>query len=112
MFYAFRGYRHGVLEFDGAQNLWKINLYTTNKTYATANVTDYPFGYQKWTIVNDPCFGEGEIEATLNLNACTNSEFNCMDGQCISMEKRCDGILDCDDKTGKLVLISLVAVLV
>jgi hypothetical protein len=26
------------------------------------------------------------------------SEFGCTNGSCISLEKRCDGVADCDDK--------------
>ncbi len=57
-----------------------------------------------WRLYNDPCFGEGEVITVLNLNACNVSEFNCADGQCVSMEQRCDGILDCKDNTGTTVV--------
>ncbi len=111
-FYTFRGYRDAVMQFSRERGLWRIALYSTDRTYATANATDYPFGRQEWTVVNDPCFGGGdrtgggggggEVLVTLNLNACTDGEFNCADGQCIDMDGRCDGVLDCRDKTGQV----------
>ncbi len=65
---------------------------------------------QTWTVTNDPCFGDGSVEVQLNLNACSDSEFNCNDGQCVSMADRCDGIINCNDKTGRLCY-NLVAVI-
>ncbi len=100
-FYTLRGHTDAVIEFNPEQHLWQIVLYSTNETYATANVTDYPFGRQQWVIHKDsPCFTQGEALHVLNLNACNESEFNCADGQCIPMEERCDGVLNCDDDTG------------
>ncbi len=100
-FYSLNGYKDAVLSKDIEENNWKIALYTTNETFAIANTTDYPFGFQQWTINNDPCFGQGEVTTILGLNACLASDFNCADGQCIPMESRCDGILNCHDKSGK-----------
>jgi len=79
---------------------WKLRLYSTNETYGVANTTEYPFGQQRWTIFNDPCYDEREITVTLNMNACENTEFNCANGHCIDIDKRCDGKIDCEDKTG------------
>ena len=99
-FYVFRGYNDGILKYNASEELWTLILYSKMSTYATVNMTEYPFGEQKWTIHNDPCFGPGQVEVTLNLNACNDHEFNCVNGQCIPMTTRCDGILDCKDKSG------------
>ncbi len=32
------------------------------------------------------------------LFQCFASEFGCKNGSCISLDKRCDGVADCDDK--------------
>ncbi len=40
------------------------------------------------------------------MNACGNDEFNCRDGYCIDIFKRCDGRTDCPDKSGKAPLIA------
>ncbi len=101
-FYVLRGYTDAVLQFDTAESLWKLVLYSTNETYATNNATDYPFGARRWTVYGDPCFEVDRAEVTLNLNACNESEYNCANGQCISMRQRCDGVLDCKDFTGSV----------
>ncbi len=106
-FYVLRGYSKSVIQYDEKEELWKISLLTVNTTYATTNVTDYPFGKQQWTIYNDPCFGPGEVTTTLDLNACNVTEYNCVSGQCIPMSQRCDGILNCRDKTGNMLYDSI-----
>ena len=68
------------------------NLLITNcSVYATTNTTDYPFGTHLWDFSNDVCsLGGSNATAVvvLNLNACDENEFNCVDGTCIDMEKR------------------------
>ncbi len=105
--YSFRGYRDTLLHFDAGLQAWKMDLYTTNKTYAVANVTDYPFGNQEWEVYNDECFGPGEaVTVVLNMNACNDSEFNCDSGLCIPMELRCNGNIDCEDNSGICQIMS------
>ncbi len=69
-----------------------------------ASSHDYPFGQRLWYIRGDPCFvggGERPVAARLSLSACGEAEFNCRDGQCVDMRRRCDGFEDCADRTGK-----------
>ncbi len=106
-FYAFSGYKASRLEFDRDAGQWRIGLYygdgDDGETSATVDATDYPFGARRWTVRNDPCFGargSTEVEVELNLNACNESEYNCADGQCVPIHQRCDGTLNCDDKSG------------
>ncbi len=40
----------------------------------------------------------------LNVNTCIDTEFNCGDGYCIDISLRCDGDIDCPDKTGSKYL--------
>ena len=55
----------------------------------------------KWTVVGDPCYRNEEEEITLNINACREKEFNCHDGFCVDINQRCDGKVQCPDKSGK-----------
>ncbi len=101
-FYVFRGYKNAYMFFSQAESVWKIALYSTNATYAVVNTTDYPFGLHKWTIHGDACLGGGEKERVLSFSTCCYNEFNCDSGQCVTMERRCDGVLDCADNSGRL----------
>ena len=38
----------------------------------------------------------------MSFNACNSSEFNCNDGNCVAMEERCDGRIDCTDKSDEI----------
>ena len=31
------------------------------------------------------------------MSGCSEEEFTCKDGSCVSMDQRCDGVLDCQD---------------
>ena len=85
---------------------WKLQLISDSNVSALVNSTDYPFGTMKWKIFNEPCYDEDERETWLSINSCSQRQFNCDNGQCIDMVARCDGRIDCDDKSGKSNLIS------
>ncbi len=101
-FYILRGYTGSSLHYDQVDQIWRIDIANgeENKTLASVNATFYPYGERTWHIHNDPCYGTGSTKVTLNLNACADDEFNCVSGQCKPMAARCDGKLDCDDRTG------------
>jgi hypothetical protein len=68
--------------------------------YATNPDWEFPLGRFPWDVYGEPCYKDYHVVVPLSLNACNYSEFNCNNGFCISMSKRCDGKLDCPDKTG------------
>lgn len=99
--YTFRGYKDTFLSYDADSMEWRLQLYSDPYVYATSiNTTDYPFGTRLWTVYNDSCFEEATKIVDLNLNACQDSEFNCGDGHCVSIDQRCNGRIDCQDRTG------------
>jgi hypothetical protein len=68
--------------------------------FATNPDWEFPLGRFPWDIYGEPCYTDYHEVLPLSLNACNFHEFNCDNGFCIAMEKRCDGSLDCSDKTG------------
>ena len=60
-------------------------------------------GTNPWTIYNDSkdCYdGDGmEYTTMLTFSSCNDEQFTCENGNCVSMERRCDGKFDCFDKT-------------
>ena len=38
----------------------------------------------------------------MKFSGCADDEFTCSNGQCININKRCDQIVDCRDKTDEL----------
>ena len=90
-----------MLFFDASLMRWKLEIYSREDVYATVNSTDYPFGTLVWEVSGDVCQEENSTHSVeLNLNACKPNEFNCADGSCVNVEQRCDGNVDCPDKTG------------
>ena len=78
-----------------------VNLDTTMAT-TSAMETSFILGRQKWMIEKDsPKCHEGEpYTSQLKMSGCkTDGEFTCDDGQCVTMEERCDQIPDCRDKS-------------
>ncbi len=54
-----------------------------------------------WEVFDDNCQeGNASYIVELNVNSCKQHEFNCGDGSCVDMNVRCDGDIDCPDKTG------------
>ncbi len=101
-FYTLRGYKGSFLQYDKVDEVWKLGKAGGGgiKTLATVNATYYPFGEREWLVHDDPCYRAGSTKVTFNLNACADDEFNCVSGQCVPMTVRCDGKLNCDDRTG------------
>ena len=66
-----------------------------------ASKVSYVLGKHKWTVTGDvyDCH-EGQPYTTfLKLSGCSKGEFTCNDGQCVTMEQRCDQLPDCRDKS-------------
>ncbi len=105
--YSFRGYQNTGFFFDADERVWRLELHGNGEDrrdgpYAVANVSDYPFGTHRWVVRNEPCYDETELPVWINMNACSESEFNCADGQCVDIARRCDGKIDCRDRTDEV----------
>jgi hypothetical protein len=98
--HSFRGYTNTFLFWDKENSQWTLQLYSNSSIYATLNEYDYPFGDRTWSIHGEPCYEYESVEVMLNINSCNEFEFNCQDGGCVPIEQRCDGRIDCSDKTG------------
>ena len=60
----------------------------------------FTLGKHNWTIIGDEnCNDENEYITELKMSACQENEFTCNDGQCVSMEERCNQLTDCRDKS-------------
>ena len=74
---------------------WVLQKKSTN--LATQNSSKYfPVGSNMWKNLMDGKSYE------LNLNACTEDEFSCKDGTCVSKWSRCDKMFDCKDESDEL----------
>ena len=101
--YSFIGFSNTKLYYNEAPGHWRLELFSDPGTYAILNTTDYPLGTRSWSVYGDDCQEEDEVsEARVpwSLHTCEVDEFNCKNGMCIGIQKRCNGAIDCQDKSG------------
>ena len=48
-------------------------------------------GRQTWAVHDEQCYADSLASVQLSLTRCTDHEFNCDDGSCIQLDRRCDG---------------------
>ena len=100
---AFYGLQQSKIEFDDVMGKWKMNvvaLPTIGFTHTKAGQSMI-LGKHLWQISNDSssCNEGNPYARYLKLTGCDDEEFTCSDGQCITMDQRCDQISDCFDES-------------
>ena len=92
--FNFNGYSNSIIAFHRNAANWKLETPADTTKYAITNGTLPPFGTKEYLLSNNLCGGQ----ISLNINACDDThEYNCADGSCISIEKRCNSKFDCAD---------------
>ena len=60
-------------------------------------------GNHDWRVTNDfGCDSGGEIIKRLSFSSCTSWQYTCTDGLCVDLGGRCDGKIDCEDKSDEV----------
>ena len=92
--------------YDDNTRLWIATVFDNKDFLATsrAPLQSLLLGTHLWTIHNDSikCARNSISEPNtvmMTLTGCSHSEFTCSDGNCVSMDARCDDKLDCADET-------------
>ena len=99
------GFKNTIIEYDGSEFGWKLRvegMLQSTSGLSIAPRSTYALGKHEWAIEGDSleCSKRGEpYTRLLKLTGCRVGEFTCSDGQCISMNKRCDQIVNCQDKS-------------
>ena len=90
--------KNTTLERSGAD--WKIKKY--GKTDLTIYATEDSLALGRHTVLieDDPCTkGKEDKNVIITITHCNEDEYTCNDGNCISMEVRCNRISDCPDES-------------
>ena len=81
-----------AFRYDDDKELWKATHQEHKEFLATSTAEKNSFllGRQKWTIHNDSeaCSLKPTYTAVLKLTGCSEDEFTCDDGSCVSMNDR------------------------
>ena len=70
-----------------------------------ASHNSYALGKRNWTIFNDAITcskNQSSYTIEMKLTGCKEHEFTCDDGQCVSMERRCDQLPNCRDRSDEM----------
>lgn len=72
---------------------------------ADASQLSYALGKHNWTINGDAdqCSkGQQSYTIEMKLTGCKEGQFTCDDGQCVSIEQRCNQLTNCRDKSDEI----------
>ena len=99
------GDKQASIRFDERSAQWTA-LTKDGTLLATikASKSSLLLGTNNWTIYNDSLecqlhYKGNPYTLPLNLNSCSDEEFNCDDGSCISLAQKCDGVSNCHDSS-------------
>ena len=96
-----QGMNHGSIKYDKDEKIWLIAMADSNVTgISRASHASFTLGKHNWTIKGDKGCEEGESYVKeLKMTGCQKGNFTCNDGQCVSMNLRCNQLPDCRDKS-------------
>ena len=95
------------IEHDAQSGLWRLSVVGHNVTaISKTSLSSFTLGRHNWTITGDKGCNEdinSDFYTTeLKMSGCADGEFTCNDGQCISMDQRCDQLPNCRDASDEM----------
>ena len=93
------------IHYNKSTEVWLMTSAVNDVTAeCRAPLISYILGKHAWTVSNDvfSCSGGQTYTTLLKLSGCSEGEFTCDDGQCITMKQRCDQLPDCRDKSDEV----------
>ena len=102
----FMGTYNGTILYSKRDSSWKIFPRTpTSSSSITVYATEasLALGTHRVLVDNDPCTqGKKDKYLTISISSCTEDQYTCRDGHCVSMEQRCNNIADCPDLSDEI----------
>ena len=90
------------IEFNQKTSMWHLTDKESNITATSkAPHNTFTLGRHNWTILGDKgCSKDGkEYTTELKMSGCLEGSFTCDDGQCVSMDERCNQVANCRDES-------------
>ena len=87
-----QGLKQTSITYDEAKKIWSLKVAQSNMSATSkASHSSYTLGKNNWTVTGDKYCNDGKEYATeLKMSGCQDGSFTCNDGQCVSMNKRCN----------------------
>ena len=103
---GFYGLKQTKIEYDKNKDYWKANVValSTKGIIRAKSGQSMLLGRHIWNISDDAslCSNGRPYLKVLKLTGCRDDEFTCSDGQCISMNGRCNQIPNCLDESDEI----------
>lgn len=89
------------MNYDKNMKQWKLDVaHSSVSETSKAAHASFTLGKQNWMIQGHGDFNDGKEQfLKLKMSGCQEDEFTCNDGQCLSMNQRCNQPPDCQDKS-------------
>ena len=89
------------IRYNDRSQLWVMtDALSSVRAESKATKESYVLGKHKWTVTGDNCNDGKPYTTYLKMTGCNpNGEFTCNDGQCVSMEQRCNQMPNCNDES-------------
>ena len=96
-----QGIKNSLITFDEKQKGWHLKTGGSSvKAFSKAPHWSFTVGKHNWTIKGDKgCNGGKPYVTELKMSGCRKGNFTCNDGQCVSMDQRCNQLANCRDKS-------------
>ena len=89
------------ITYDNEEDIWMLDLRDSDLFgIINASHASFTLGKHNWTIQGDKGCKRGESYVTeMKMSGCQKGNFTCNDGQCVSMDQRCNQLPDCRDES-------------
>ena len=99
------GQLHTSIQYNDSSSQWTLtDAESSVKAVSRASWVSYTLGKHTWTVTGDVfnCHEGQPYETLLKMSGCIEGEFTCDDGQCVTMQQRCNQIPNCRDKSDEV----------
>ena len=100
-FITYIGQKRTIIQYNQELYKWDIRVENNPRISASsyADISSFAIGTNTWEISGDYACSTRDQTLSLTLSSCNGSEFTCSDGVCININRRCNNINDCRDKS-------------
>ena len=102
---TFYGFDSSLIQYDTKERLWVLTIEHKPDIVATceSELASFVLGNHDWKVTNDfDCYSGGTEVKRISFSTCSLNQYTCNDGLCVSLVSRCDGEVDCEDKSDEL----------